>query len=37
MVFYEETFSYLTVSTDDVLNSTNNDTAFPELRIVFEE
>ena len=29
--------SYLTVSTDDILNTTNNDTEFPELTIVFEE
>ena len=28
--------SYLMVSTDDVLNATNNETAFPELRRVFE-
>ena len=29
--------SYLTVSTDDVLNTINNETAFPELTSVFEE
>ena len=29
--------SYLTVYNDDVLNTTNNETAFPELRIFFEE
>ena len=29
--------SYLIVSTDDVLNTTNNETEFTELRIVFEE
>ena len=29
--------SYLTVSTDDFFNSTNNETAFPELTRVFEE
>ena len=29
--------SYLTVSTDDVLNTTNNETSFTELRIVFEQ
>ena len=27
--FSEKNISYLTVSTDDVLNSTNNETAFP--------
>ena len=31
------TVSYLTVSTDDVLNTTNNETSFPELTIVFKE
>ena len=29
--------SYIKVSTDDVLNTTNNETTFPELRIFFEE
>ena len=29
--------SYIKDSTDDVLNTTNNETAFPELRIFFEE
>ena len=29
--------SYLTVSTDDVLNTTNNENAFPELTRVFKE
>ena len=29
--------SYLTVSSDDVLNSTNNETEFPELTKVLEE
>ena len=29
--------SYLTVSSDDVLNSTNNETEFPELTRVSEE
>ena len=29
--------SYLTVSTDDVLNTTTNETDFPELTIVFKE
>ena len=29
--------SHLTVSTDDVLNTTNNETEFPELRRFFEE
>ena len=36
-VFSEVTVSYLTVSTDDVLNNTNNETAFTDLRRVFEE
>ena len=36
-VFSYGTVSYLTVSTDDFLNTTNNYTAFNELRIVFEE
>ena len=29
--------SYLTVYTDDVLNTTNNETDFPELKGVYEE
>ena len=29
--------SYLTVFTDDVLNTTDNETTFPERRRVFEE
>ena len=29
--------SHLTVSTDDVLNTTNNEIEFPELRRVFKE
>ena len=29
--------SYLTVSTDDVINTTNNETEFHDLRRVFEE
>ena len=36
-VFYDVTVSYLTVSMVGVLNTTNNDIAFPELTIVFEE
>ena len=36
-VFSDGTVSYLTVSTDDVLNAINNETAFPGLRRVFEE
>ena len=36
-VFNDGTVSYLTVSTYDVLNNINNDTAFPELKRVFEE
>ena len=31
------TVSYLTVYTDDVLNTTNNENAFPELTRVFKE
>ena len=31
------TVSYLTLSTDDFLNTNKNNTEFPELRIVFEE
>ena len=34
-VFYDENMSYLTVSTDNVLNATNNDTPLTELRRVF--
>ena len=30
-VFFDETVLYLTVSNDDVLNTTNNETEFPEL------
>ena len=33
--FTDGTVSYLTVSTDDVLNTTNNEHAFPELTIFF--
>ena len=36
-LFDDCTVSYLTVSTDDVLNTTNNENAFPELKIVFKE
>ena len=36
-VITDGTVSYLTVSTDDVINTINNDTAFPELTIVFKE
>ena len=35
-VFTDGTVSYLTVSTDDVLNTTNNETAFLELTRFFE-
>ena len=35
-VFTNGTFSYLTVSTNDFLNTANNKTAFPELSKVFE-
>ena len=36
-VFYDETMSYLTVSNDDFLNTTNNDTPLTELRRFFYE
>ena len=36
-VFTYGTVYYLTVSTDDFLNSTNNETSFPELTSVFKE
>ena len=36
-VFTDGTVSYLIVYTDDVLNATNNETAFTELKEVFEE
>ena len=36
-VFTDGTVSYLTVSTDDVLNTTNHENAFPEPTIVFKE
>ena len=36
-VFYDGRVSYLKVSNYDVLNTTNNKTAFTELRLVFEE
>ena len=36
-VFYDGTVSYLTVSTDDFLNTTNNEKAFPELTRVLKE
>ena len=35
-VFDDGTVSYLTVSTDDVLNTTNNENAFPELTIFLQ-
>ena len=35
--FSDGTVSWLMVSTDDVMNNTNNETEFPELRRVFEE
>ena len=35
-VFSGVTVSYLTFSTDDVLNTTNNDNTFPELTSVFK-
>ena len=36
-VFTNGTVSYIKVSTDDVLNTTTNETAFPELTIFFKE
>ena len=36
-VLYDGTVSYLTVSTDDVINTTNNENEFPELTRVFKE
>ena len=36
-VFSDVTVSYITVSTDDFINTTNNETEFPELRGFFEE
>ena len=36
-VFNDGTASCLTVSTDDVINTTNNDKSFPELTRVFKE
>ena len=36
-VLYDGTVSYLTFSTDGVLNTNNNETSFPELAIFFEE
>ena len=35
-VFDDGTVSYPTFSTDDVLNTTNNENAFPELTRVFK-
>ena len=36
-VFTNDIVSYLTVSTDDVINTTNNETSFTELTRVFKE
>ena len=36
-VFTYDTVSYLKVCTDDVINTTNNENAFPELTRVFNE
>ena len=36
-VFYYGTVSYITFYTDDAINTTNNETEFPELTRVFEE
>ena len=35
-VFTDVTVTYLTVSTDDVLNTNNNENSFPELTRVFK-
>ena len=35
-LFSDVTVYYLTVSTDDVINTTNNDTVFPEVTIFFK-
>ena len=35
-LFSDKNFPYLTASTDDVLNTTNNDTSFPYLKKVFK-
>ena len=37
LVLSDGTVSHITVSTDDVFNTTNNKTTFPHLRRVFEE
>ena len=36
-VFSDVTVSYIIVSTDDVINTTNDEIEFPGLRRVFEE
>ena len=36
-IFYDGTVSYITVYTYDILNTTNNETSFTQLRIFFEE
>ena len=36
-VFTDGTVSYLTVSTDDIFNTTNNENTFPELTRVIKE
>ena len=36
-LFTDGTVYYLTVSTDDFINTTNNETLFPELTRVFKE
>ena len=36
-VFADGKFSYLTISTDDVLNTINNENVFPQLKRVFKE
>ena len=36
-VLYDGTVSYLTVSNDDILNTTNNETVFTEIKQGFEE
>ena len=35
-IFSDRNFSYITVSTNDVVNTANDETSFTELRKVFE-
>ena len=36
-VFDDSALSYITVSTDDVLNTTNDENTFPELKKLFKD